>query len=287
MVKNNDGQTPIHLAVRFGQFDKVPRDFLTKETMAGILHYLAIYGHADQIPKEFLKPEFLSIYESGHETVLHALIRADRLELVPEIYANSEMWNLKDSSGRTVRGLHQIYLQWKTIKENTRAEPATEKQKEKLRYFGYAFDENISKGQASDALDKCVKDFPEVNQAYYNRPATEEQLAKLPSRFKTERAKPLSYGGAKDLISERELEKQNKNDEKLNRELLIGYIANYEDFYPSLTPTRIKKAAKALDESASGWHEQKGCEKILLKKVAELNPELAAKEDWLDRLPYL
>jgi hypothetical protein len=168
-----------------------------------------------------------------------------------------------------------------------RAEPATEKQKEKLRYFGYTFDENISKGQASDALDKCVGDFPEVNQAYYNRPATEEQLAKLPPHFKAERAKPLSYGSAKDLILEREVEGQNKREEKLDRELLIGYIANYEEFYPSLTLRRIKNAAKALDESSPGWHEKKGCEKVLLEKVAELNPELAAKEDWLERLTYL
>jgi ankyrin repeat protein len=238
MVKNNDGQTPIHLAARFGQFDKVPPDFLTKETMAGILHYLAIYGHADQIPKEFLKPEFLSIYESGHETVLHALVRADRLELVPEIYANSEMWNLKDSSGRTARDLHQIYLEWKTIKEKVRAEPATEKQREKLRYFGYAFDKNISKGQASDALDKCVRDFPEINQAYYNRPATEEQLAKLreineQGQDSDEESPDLeekvfmTYGYAKKLIQDWEL--SNRVFER--QQIIASDLTDCEDSY--------------------------------------------------------
>jgi hypothetical protein len=221
MVKNNDGQTPTHLAARFGQFDKVPRDFLTKETMAGILHYLVIYGHADQIPKEFLKPEFLSVCESGYETVLHVLARADRLDLVPDIYANSEMWNLKDSSGRTARDLHQIYLEWKIIKERERSVPGTEKQKEKLRWFGCVFDEGITKGQASEMLDKCVREFPEKDQAYYNRPATEEQLARLqeisdyPSNNPKnpdndpepyyDPAQPPTYGEAKDLIRDWEL----------------------------------------------------------------------------------
>jgi predicted RNA-binding Zn-ribbon protein involved in translation (DUF1610 family) len=310
MARNNSfaRETPLHVAARYGQLDKIPKEFLTKETLTASteyerkesktgptpprtetpLHTAARYGHADQIPKEFLTPEFLSIEASGYRlTVLHQLAYAKRLDLIPDIYANSEMWNLKDSQGRTPREALESVIQREAYVTGVRAEPATEKQKEKLRYFGYAFDENISKGQASDALDKCVRDFPEVNQAYYNRPATEEQLAQLPPRFKAERAELLSYGHAKDLILERELEKQNKNDEKLDRELLIGYIANYEDFYPSLTPTRIKKAAKALDESAPGWHEKKGCEKVLLEKVAALNPELAAKEDWMERLTYL
>jgi len=87
-----------------------------------------------------------------------------------------------------------------------RDEPATEKQKEKLRYFGYAFDENISKGQASDALDKCVRDFPEKNLAYYNRPATEEQKAKL--RSKGHRS--LTYGKAKDLIRDKKIRERDE-----------------------------------------------------------------------------
>jgi hypothetical protein len=57
-----------------------------------------------------------------------------------------------------------------------RSEPATEKQKEKLRFFGCDFENSLSKGQASDALDKCVRDSPEVNRAYYSRPATKDQI---------------------------------------------------------------------------------------------------------------
>src|SRR5579862_4356401 len=202
MARNNSfsRETPLHLAAQYGHLDKVPKEFLTKETLTASteyerkesktgltpprtetpLHVAARYGHADQIPKEFLTPEFLSIEASGYRlTVLHQLAYAKRLDLVPDIYANSEMWNLKNSQGLTPREVLESVIQREDYVAKVRTEPATEKQKEKLRYFGYAFDESISKGQASDAIDKCVKDFPEKDLAYYNRPATEEQLAEL------------------------------------------------------------------------------------------------------------
>jgi endogenous inhibitor of DNA gyrase (YacG/DUF329 family) len=222
-LKNNRGQTPLDLAARHGHFDKVPRQFLTKETVGRVLHALVICGHAEHIPKEFLKPEFLSITDGG-ETVLHALARVDRLDLVPEIYANSEIWNSRDSSGRTPRDLHQVYLEWKILKERKRAETATEKQKEKLRYFGCVFDENITKGQASDALDKCAIDFPEVDQAYYNRTATEEQLARLrkinaeceaDDPFYDFEEGPPTYGRAKDLLQDWDFYLREKEREEM------------------------------------------------------------------------
>ena len=83
-----------------------------------------------------------------------------------------------------------------TLTPANQPQPATKKQKEKLRWFGCAFDEGITKGQASNTLDKCVREFPEKDRAYYNRPATEEQLTKL--RIKADGA--LTYGKAKDLI---------------------------------------------------------------------------------------
>src|SRR6267154_1021281 len=99
--------------------------------------------------------------------------------------------------------------------ERWRNDPATEKQKEKLRYFGCTWDEGITKGQAHDAIDECVRQFPERDREYYNRPATEDQLAKLraylapddeePEDY-AEGDKPLTYGQAKELISEFELE---------------------------------------------------------------------------------
>jgi hypothetical protein len=95
-----------------------------------------------------------------------------------------------------------------------RTEPATEKQKEKLRWFVYVFDENILKGAANDAIDDCVRKYPEKDRAYYNRQATEEQLAQIREFNKEseridgepfydfEDAWPLTYGKAKDLIQE-------------------------------------------------------------------------------------
>jgi len=122
MAKNNAGETPLHVAAEHGHLDQVPREFLTKEALTvstsppyapqgvyktgsdysarteTVLHIAARCGHADQIPKEFLTPEFLSIEATGYRTtVLHDLAYSKRLDLVPEVYANSEMWNLKDS----------------------------------------------------------------------------------------------------------------------------------------------------------------------------------------------
>jgi ankyrin repeat protein len=126
MAKNNSfaRETPLHLAARYGHLDQVPKEFLTKETLTASteyerkesktgptpprtetpLHYAAQYGHADQIPQEFLRPEFLTIEATGYRlTVLHQLAYAKKLDLVPEIYANSEMWNLRNSQGQTPR----------------------------------------------------------------------------------------------------------------------------------------------------------------------------------------
>ena len=61
-----------------------------------------------------------------------------------------------------------------------RNEPATENQKEKLRFFGCTWDEGITAGQASDALEECARQFPDAEAAYQkSQPATEEQKDKL------------------------------------------------------------------------------------------------------------
>jgi len=246
--KNYAGQTPLHLAAKYGHLEQVPPEFMTKEAMtittggggystrSGYqakgetpLHVAARCGNAEQVPKEFLKPEFLSIEASGYRmTVLHTLAATNRLDLVPAIYANSEMWNIKDNNGRTARDVLAEKLARDEYVARVRAEPATEKQKEKLRYFGCTFEEDISKGQASDALDKCATDFPEVNKAYYDRPATEEQLAKVREMnqhrdcaeepfYDFEEEGPLTYGEAKEVMQEwvwfrreKELEEQEK-----------------------------------------------------------------------------
>lgn len=85
------------------------------------------------------------------------------------------------------------------MSDDWRSDPATEKQKEKLNFFGCTWDEGISKGQASDAIDECVKNFPETQQAWLNRPATPEQLEEIKS-YGEEPEEGLTYGEAKELL---------------------------------------------------------------------------------------
>ena len=230
-------ETPLHVAARYGMLSEVPPEFLTKQTLTASteyvnkesltgptppltmtpLHTAALHGHADQIPKEFLTPEFLCIEATGYrQTVLHYFALSKSLHLIPQIYSNSEMWNLKDSHGQTPRRVLEGLIQSEAYVSGVRNEPATEKQKEKLRWFGFNFDEGITKGQAHDAIDECIQRFPTKEFEYYNRPATEEQLTKLPPR-----QKPLTYGQAKDLIQERELKirarSERKFDERMER----------------------------------------------------------------------
>jgi len=287
MARNNSfaRETPLHLAARYGHFDKVPKEFLTKETLTVSteyekkesktgptpprtetpLHYAVRYGHADQIPKEFLTPEFLSIEASGYRlTVLHQLAYAKQLDLVPEIYANSEMWNLKDSQGRTPREILEAEKQREVYIANVRAEPATEKQKEKLRWFGCTWDEGITKGQASDVLDECAKQFPEKNAEHYNRRATEEQLAKLreinascdPDEpfYDFEEEGLLTYGRAKDVLQDWVWYQREKENEEMEKEIAYSntetgkidseweQINTYSDYTRDVTREEVAKA---------------------------------------------
>jgi hypothetical protein len=237
LVTKDFFETPMHTAARHGYLDQIPSAFLTRETLTVSkeypnkesrtgptpprtetpLHTAARYGYADQIPRQFLTPEFLSIEATGYRlTLLHVLAESDRLDLVPEIYANCAMWELQDSSGRTPRELREQNIQRRRYVEDVRTEPVTEKQKEKLRYFGYPLDQIITKGQASDAIDACVKNFPQKNEDYYNRPATLEQRAKLQAYGRDvdadfiETGEILTYGQAKDWIRDCEREAQRK-----------------------------------------------------------------------------
>ena len=63
---------------------------------------------------------------------------------------------------------------------NWRNESAMEGQKQKLHFFGCTWDEGITAGQASDALEECAKLFPDAEAAYQKSlPATEDQKDKL------------------------------------------------------------------------------------------------------------
>ena len=301
LVKNNSNRTPIHRAARNGFLDKVPKEFLTKKTMTASaeyekkesktgstpprhetpLHTAALHGHADQIPKEFLTLEFLSIEATGYRhTVLQYLCMSNSLDVIPNIYRNSKMLDYKNSRGWTLREDIEVKKQSADTVARVRSEPATEQQKEKLRYFGCTFGKKITKGQASDALDKCAIDFPEVNRAYYNRPASEEQLAKLQSRNKA-----ITYEQAKNLIWERDMEKRHRDrvseiEENSYQLVIMEFLRWRVDHYRHLTYSRVKKAAKTLDENNPGWSKLGNCQDLLLEKVSELFPEFALKENW-------
>jgi hypothetical protein len=199
-VKNKAGETPLHVAARRGHLDQVPRQFLTKETMTikkGVgsyltgsgkvaymetpLHMAVRCGYAHQIPRQFFTPEFLSIRASGYQrTLLHDLAYSNQLGLVPQEYADSDIWKLADYIGRTARDVIQENERRAVYVSQVRSEPATEKQKEKLCYFGYAVISGMTKGEAGDAIDECIRLHPEKDREYYDRPATEEQMDKEP-----------------------------------------------------------------------------------------------------------
>jgi hypothetical protein len=65
------------------------------------------------------------------------------------------------------------------IGQDWRNDPATDKQKEKLSFFGYVFSKGITKGQASEAIAACVRANPEREREYQAVPATPEQIKRL------------------------------------------------------------------------------------------------------------
>ncbi len=279
LVRNCRDETPIHAAAGCGKLDKVPLEFLTQETLTASteygsslvytkkesktgptpprtespLHRAIRFGHADQIPKQFLTPEFLRLAATGYrETVLHYLARENRLDLISEIYADSPMWDLRNSSGQTPRGIIAAKIEREAYVARVRSELATEKQKEKLRWFGIPVKVEMTKGEASDALDKCVKDFPEKELAYYNRPATKDQMAALRAYYGKDLDEvegPFTYGRAKNLIWEIEMKKRQKEREYENSE--EGQIAEMTDFINAcgVNPRKITTA-----EVSKAWN---------------------------------
>ena len=193
------------------------------------LHMAVRFGYAGQIPEQFLTPEFLSLRESGYQlTLLHQLAYRNQLDLVPAEYANSEIWNLTDYMGRTARDVIQENERQAAYVSRVRSEPATEKQKEKLRYFGYTVNPGMTKGEASDAIDECIRLHPEKDREYYDRPATEEQMAQLRESAKAdkdlagmfeemdEEGSALTYGKAKDLIRDSERDAQRREIDRFS-----------------------------------------------------------------------
>jgi hypothetical protein len=257
--QNNAGETPLHVAARHGHLDQVPLQFLTKETLTcrrasgtyltgsgkvaqteTVLHVAARYHHTDQIPKEFLMPEYLRLVASGYETtLLEDIAQSEQLQLIPDINTNNEIWQLRNSSGRTLKDILAAKEERQAYVAEVRSEPITEKQKAKLLWFGYSVRDGMTKGEASDAIDECIRQNPEKEREYYDRPATEEQTAQLREYAKAdkdlaeslkemdEEGSTLTYGEAKDLVrdSERDAEQRemdrfsNPPDESQMRQL--------------------------------------------------------------------
>ena len=169
------------------------------------------------------------------------------------------------------------------MKGSWRDEPATEKQKEKLRFFGCTWKIDITKGEASDAISKCVAQFPEIEEKYRNRPATKDQRAQL-RKFKIKPEEdpddPLTYEEAKELIKEAEFEKQIEQEERELEELDREYVVDvdmWSDIYPGLTWKRVQSAAKALDISRPGWRSDGKHFDIMLEKVVQQSPQLLGR----------
>jgi hypothetical protein len=161
------------------------------------------------------------------------------------------------------------------MNDDWRNDPATEKQKEKLRFFGCTWDEGITKGQASNAIEECVKNFPQLEFMYQNRPATEQQRALLRGFGKKPRAS-MTYVRARDLIKECEETDWMREVEHYARVYVID-VSDWAEFYPGLTDRRVQQAAKVLDEMRPGWRDESNHRDIVIAKVGELNPQLAAR----------
>ncbi len=158
------------------------------------------------------------------------------------------------------------------MSDDWRNDPATDKQKAKLHFFGCTWDDGITKGQASDAIDECVKQFPEKETAYQNRPATEQQKSTLRGFGKRPRV-TLTYEKAKELIKECETADWQKEIEEIEKEYIID-VEDWAELYPGITWKRVQTAAQTLDKARPGWREDKNHIDIMLEKAAELNPQL-------------
>jgi hypothetical protein len=129
---------------------------------------------------------------------------------------------LRNSSGRTLKDILAAKKEREAYVAEVRSEPISDKQKAKLLWFGYSVRVGMTKGEASDAIDECIRQNPEKEREYYDRPATEEQIAQLREYAKAdkdlaeclkemdEEESTLTYGEAKDLVrdSERDAEQR-------------------------------------------------------------------------------
>jgi hypothetical protein len=153
-------------------------------------------------------------------------------------------------------------------------EPATEKQKAKLRYFGCTWDGEITKGEASKAIDECIRTRPDLEKAYQDRPATPEQLRQLRRRLRATGETPndsagsekgLTYHEAKELIEDLELDESQAELDEVDEEYIID-VDMWAELYPGLTWKRVQSAAESLDKIRPGWRDEQNHLDIMLKR---------------------
>ena len=133
--------------------------------------------------------------------------------------------------------------------------PATEKQKEKLRFFGCTWCGDITVVKASDALEECAKQFPGIEAAYKNRPATSDQLAELHS-LRREPVRALTWDEAEELIESIKKAKQSENETTtLQNEANVKSEVPLQIFEPQVAsenpmPEIIQHSAEAQNPSS-------------------------------------
>ncbi len=142
-----------------------------------------------------------------------------------------------------------------------RDDPATEKQKAKLRFFGCSWDEGITKGQASDALTECAKQFPEVEEAWQNQPASAEQIKHLEA-LKGDFEPGITRGEARELIEEieasegtleqQEIEYLSSRDGKID-EYTERVNFDWAQDYREVTREEVASAFDCLDQHKPEW----------------------------------
>jgi hypothetical protein len=237
IVKDGAGATPLQVAARNGYLHQVPSIFLTAETLSvwdhsgeTPLHIAARCGQLCLVPRILFTPALLALRTQNQSasTVLHFMAAANQMDLIPGDCFTPDIWTLKSGDGSTPRDI--LDRAFAVLSEKNKANPwrcdaATEKQKDKLSFFGCTWDEGITKGQASDAIDACVIAFPDSAEAYYTRPATEEQREKLrlygknpDERWGKPRRKTLTYGEAKDWLGDCFLSRRVRSERKFLNE---------------------------------------------------------------------
>lgn len=266
LVANNAGDTPLHLAARYGNLNQVPTKYLSHETLTcrtsppyaphgvyftgsgkeahteTVLHVAARYKHIEQIPGKFLTPAYLSLVATGYETtLLEDIAQSDQLDLIPEINTDKQIWELKNSCGQTLQDILEARKAQADYISKVRSEPITEKQKSKLRWFDYPVRDGMTKGEASDAIDQCVRQNPEKEREYYERPATKEQIDQLRDYAKTDEdlaamfeemeleESSLTYREAKDLILDSERGAQRREIDLLTNPPCESQIKQLEE----------------------------------------------------------